>query len=166
MCKDTLLSTDTLGTSKHSQLLSNASITLSDSGIAVDCEFAEGNPQSSCVLVYREYDSPLLTVVELPQLIEFPVSITVSDPENYTFALFGRDSQLGIEEEPVACVKFTLADSGEIPLYCVLHNMTLMPFGPIPNKAKLVYIVKRVFVNTSSLVHKQTMLIHPTHEGL
>ena len=94
-------------------------------GIAVDCEFAEDNPQSSCVLVYREYDSPLLTVVELPQLIEFPVSITVSDPENYTFALFWRDSQLWMEEEPVACVKFTLAVSGEIPLYCVLHNIML-----------------------------------------
>ena len=118
------LSTDTLGTNKHSQLLSNASITLSDSGIAVDCEFAEDNLQSSCVLVYREYDSPLLTVVDLPQLIEFPVSITVSDPENYTFALFGRDSQLGMEEEPVACVKFTLAVSGEIPLYCVLAAHT------------------------------------------
>ena len=110
------LSTDTLRTNKHSQLLSNASISLSDSGIAVDCEFAEGNPQFSCVLVCREYDSPLLTVVELPQLIEFPVFITVSDPEKYTFALFGRDSQLGMEEEPVASVKFTLAVSGEIPL--------------------------------------------------
>ena len=139
------LSTDTLGTSKHSQILSNASITLSDSGIAVDCEFAEGNPQSSCVLAYREYDSPLLTVVELPQLIEFPVSIIVSDPENYTFALFGRDSQLGMEEEPVACVKFTLAVSGEIPLYCVLHTKFIImktltgAFHPIANKTKLVY---------------------------
>ena len=116
------LSTDTLRTNKHSQLLSNANISLSDSGIAVDCEFAEGSPQSSCVLVYREYDSPLLTVVELPRLIEFPVSITVSDPEYYTFALFGRDSQLGMEEKPSACVKFILSDSGELCLYCVLHT--------------------------------------------
>ena len=65
-------------------------------------------------------------MVELPQLIEFPVSITVSDPENYTFALFGRDSQLGMEEEPVACVKFTLAVFGEIPLYCVLATQKLL----------------------------------------
>ena len=65
-------------------------------------------------------------MVELPQLIEFPVSITVSDPENYTFALFGRDSQLGMEEEPVACVKFTLAVSGGIPLYCVLAAQKLL----------------------------------------
>ena len=90
MCKDTLLSTDTLRTNKHSQLLSNASISLSGSGIAVDCEFAEGNSQSSCVLVYREYDSPLLTVVELPQLIEFPVSITVSDPETIPLPCLGE----------------------------------------------------------------------------
>ena len=69
-----------------------------------------------------EYDSPLLTVVELPQLIEFPVFITVSDPENYTFALFGRDSQLGMEEEPVACVKFTLAMSGKILIIIVCYK--------------------------------------------
>ena len=87
-------------------------------------------------------------MVELPQLIEFPVSITVSDPENYTFALFGRDSQLGMEEEPVACVKFTLSVSGEIPLYCVLHTKFIImktltgAFHPIANKTKLVYIVR------------------------
>ena len=99
---------------KQSQILSNASVSLSGSDIVVDCEFAEDNPQSSCVLVYREYDSPLLTVVEISKPIKFPVSITVSDPENYTFALFGKDSELGMEEEPVVCVKFILHELGEI----------------------------------------------------
>ena len=70
-------------------------------------------------------------MVELPQLIEFPVSITVSDPENYTFALFGRDSQLGMEEEPVASVKFTLVMSGET-LYILCYKK-LEAFHPVPN---------------------------------
>ena len=53
-------------------------------------------------------------MADIPQLFDFPVSITVSDPENYTFALFGKDSELGMEEEPVVCVKFILHELGEI----------------------------------------------------
>ena len=75
----------------------------------IDCEFSEVYPEASCVLVYREYGSPLLTVVDIPQLFDFPVSITVDNPENYTFALFGKDSTTGIEEEPVICMKFDKA---------------------------------------------------------
>ena len=78
------LFTDVIWEQKQSQTLSNASISLSGSGIVIDCEFVEGSPQPSCVLVYREYDSPLLTVADIPQLFYFPVSITVSAPENYT----------------------------------------------------------------------------------
>ena len=107
--------TDAVGDQKQSQTLNNASVSLSGSGIVVDCEFAEDNPQSSCVLVYREYNSPLLTVADIPQLFDFPVSITVSDPENYTFALFGKNSELGMEEEPAVSIKFILDDTGEIP---------------------------------------------------
>ena len=53
-------------------------------------------------------------MADIPQLVDFPVSITVSDPENYTFALFGKDSELGMEEEPVVCVKFILHELGEV----------------------------------------------------
>ena len=113
--KTVYLLTDNIGDQKQSQRLSNASVSLSSSGIVVDCEFPESNSQSSCVLVYREYDSPLLTVADIPQLVDFPVSITASDLENYTFALFGKDSELGMEEEPVVSVKFIiLEDSGEV----------------------------------------------------
>ena len=92
---------------KSSQLLKDADITSElGSTIVIDCEFSEVYPEASCVLVYREYGSPLLTVVELSQLINFPVSITVDNPENYTFALFGKDSTTGTEEEPVICIKF------------------------------------------------------------
>ena len=112
---------------KQSQILSNASVSLSGSDIVVDCEFAEDKPQSSCVLVYREYDSPLLTVVEISKPIKFPVSITVSDPENYTFALFGKDSELGLEEEPVVCVKFILHELGVIFLVYIIMMVLHLP---------------------------------------
>ena len=95
---------------KSSQLLKDATITSQlGSTIVIDCEFSEVHPEASCLLVYSEYGSPLLTVVELSQHINFPVSITVDSPENYTFALFGKDSKTGIEEEPVICIKFDKA---------------------------------------------------------
>ncbi|CAI8007193.1 hypothetical protein GBAR_LOCUS5098 [Geodia barretti] len=91
---------------KSSQLLKDADITSElGSTTVIDCEFSEVYPEASCVLVYREYGSPLLTVVELSQLINFPVSITVDNPENYTYALFGKDSTTGTEEEPVICIR-------------------------------------------------------------
>ena len=101
------LSTDT-ATEETSPLLNSANISRSGSTIAVDCQFTETHPKASCVLVYREYDSPLLTLLDIPQLFDFPVSVTVGDPENYTFALFGKDSMLGMEREPMVSIKFTL----------------------------------------------------------
>ena len=84
----------------------HASISLSGpSTIEIDCEFSETYPQASCVLVYREYNSPLLTVVDIPQPLHFPVSITVDSPENYTFTLFGKDGAL-MDEKPLVFVKF------------------------------------------------------------
>ncbi|CAI8046216.1 hypothetical protein GBAR_LOCUS25542 [Geodia barretti] len=108
---------------KRSRLLKDATITSQlGSTVVIDCEFSEVYPEASCVLVYREYGSPLLTVVELSQLINFPVSITVdNNPENYTFALFGKDSTTGIEKEPVICMKF---DKQAAPIHTPL-DMTL-----------------------------------------
>ena len=105
-------------TEKTSPLLKSANIILSqsDSTIIVDCQFTETHPKASCVLVYREYDSPLLTVIDIPQFFDFPVSITVEYPENYTFALFGKDSMLGMDKDPVVCIKFRLPVTGELPL--------------------------------------------------
>ena len=97
---------------KSSLYLNNGSISLSGSStIEIDCEFSETYPQASCVLVYREYDSPPLTVVDIPQLFVFPVSITVDSPENYTFALFGKDGAV-MDGRPLVCVRFS--DSGMI----------------------------------------------------
>ena len=71
----------------------------------IDCEFSEVAQEASCVLVYREYDSPLLTVVDIPHLLHLPVSLTVDSPENYTFALFGKHPVTGMEEHPVVTLK-------------------------------------------------------------
>ena len=74
--------------------------------MVVNCEFREAYPQASCVLVYREYNSPLLRVIEFPQFSHFPVTIAVDDPKIYTFAVFGKDSVRGMEQQPVVCVKY------------------------------------------------------------
>ena len=58
------------------------------------------------MLIYRQYGSAVLKVVDIPQLFDFPVSITVDSPENYTFALFGKDDGTGIDEEPLFYAKF------------------------------------------------------------
>ena len=86
-------------------ILKNGSISRSGpTTINIDCEFSEGYPQASCVLVYRQYDSALLKVVDVPQL--FPVSVTVESPENYTFSLFGKDGEIGLDAEPLFYAKF------------------------------------------------------------
>ena len=114
-------------TEKTSPLLKSANISQSDSTIIVDCQFTQTHPKASCVLVYREYDSPLLTVIDIPQFFDFPVSITVEYPENYTFALFGKDSVPGMEEDPVVCIKFSLSVTGELPLLQVWFEL-LTPY--------------------------------------
>ncbi|CAI8046210.1 hypothetical protein GBAR_LOCUS25540, partial [Geodia barretti] len=62
---------------KPSLYLKSASISQRGSTVVIDCEFSEVYPEASCVLVYREYGSPLLTVVELSQRINFPVYLSL-----------------------------------------------------------------------------------------
>ena len=87
-------------------LLKHVNITFGLATAVVNCEFREAYPQASCVLVYREYDSPLLRFVEFPKFSHFPVTIAVDNPENYTFAVFGKDSVRGMEYEPIVCAKY------------------------------------------------------------
>ena len=72
----------------------------------IDCHISERAPLgTSCVLVFRGYGFPHLTVVDIPYLLNFPVSLTVNSTENYTFALFGKHPVTGIEENPVVTVQ-------------------------------------------------------------
>ena len=89
----------------------------SGSTIVINCEFSEAYIKASCVLICRKYDSPLLTVIEFPKLINFPVSITVENPKNYTFALYGKDSAIGMVESPAITVKFSKQSPGEWVIY-------------------------------------------------
>ena len=52
-------------------------------------------------------------MIELPRLFEFPVSITVDSPESYTFGLFGKDGEIGLDEEPLFYSKFNYCKNPE-----------------------------------------------------
>ena len=91
-----------------SQMLKSGNISRSGPTVVIDCQFSEVSPQgASCVLVYREYGTPLLTVIDMPHLLHFPVSLAVDSPENYTFALFGKHPVTGMEEQPIITLKLS-----------------------------------------------------------
>ena len=76
--------------------------------MTVDCKVANGYPEASCVLVYREYDNTTLTVREYSQFSQFSMTLSVDKPENYTFAIFGKNGE--IEEHPAYIVKSSTVD--------------------------------------------------------
>ena len=94
------LTTDSMPESSSEFL---TSVTLSQNGLEVfiTCQVYF---ESSCVLVYREYGNTTLTVIEYPHSSEFPVNVTVDNPERYTFAIFGKNGT-DIESEPVIAVR-------------------------------------------------------------
>ena len=75
----------------------------------VDCEFAdefaENCPKALCVLVYREYNSSPLTVMNYTFTTVFPVTVTVDQPENFTFVIFETNCEGIIEEWPTVKLK-------------------------------------------------------------
>ena len=100
-----------------STFLKRASISHDGSEVTVDCAVAAGYPEASCVLVYREYGNSTLTVIEFPiksfQPL-FPVTVPVIPPENYTFAIFGKNG-VEMEEEPAFFVKFKKSSTVDQP---------------------------------------------------
>ena len=76
-----------------------------ESAINVTCEFTDEHPKASCVLVYKEYNKPNLTVIEYEKSTKFPVPISVDNPRKYTFAVFGKTDR--IQAEPVKTWKPT-----------------------------------------------------------
>ena len=74
--------------------------------MTVDCKVANGYPEASCVLVYREYGNTMLTINDFSQSFPFPITLSVDKPENYTFAIFGKNGVREIEEESAFIVKF------------------------------------------------------------
>ena len=90
----------------NSIFLKRAEISKIGSEVNITCEFADGYQETSCVLIYHEYDKPNL-IVEMfnNSFYEFPVTITVDDPDKYTFSLFGKNGTSAIEQEPVIRIK-------------------------------------------------------------
>lgn len=85
-----------------STFLKTAELSKRGSEVTVRCEFADDYPEASCILVYRKYNNPYLTVNELTM---FPVTISINKSEHYTFAVFGKNGVEGIEEEPVITLR-------------------------------------------------------------
>ena len=86
-----------------STFLKTAELSISGSSVTIRCEFADEYPQASCVLVYRKYDNLILLVNE-STVSPFTIFIDDIHPENYTFAVFGKNSK-NIEKEPVIVLK-------------------------------------------------------------
>ena len=78
--------------------------------MTVDCKVAAGYPEALCVLVYREYGNTTLTVREYSQFSQFSMTLSVDKPENYTFAIFGKNGDSEIEEHPAYIVKLSTVD--------------------------------------------------------
>ena len=84
-----------------SEFLTRVELSLTGSEVTIRCEFTDDYPEASCVLVYREYNDPYLTVEEYDRSTEFPVTISVDSTEKYTFAVFGKNGTSGIDPKPV-----------------------------------------------------------------
>ena len=92
--------------SMNSTFLKRAEISKKGSEVTITCEFSDGYQEASCVLIYHEYNEPNLTVkVFNNSFYEFPVTITVDNPDKYTFSLFGKNVSSAIEQEPVIRIK-------------------------------------------------------------
>lgn len=88
-----------------SSILKGASVSLNGTMVTVDCEFEESVEDGvSCVVVFREYGNKTIVVEEYHQNTVFPVSLTVSDSLNYTFAVFGKNDS-SFDHEPIRTKK-------------------------------------------------------------
>ena len=111
--------------------LESASISLSGSSeVTVDCKVANGYPEASCVLVYREYDNTTLIVTELSHSI-LSITLNIDRPEIYTFAIFGRNGDSEIAEHPAFIVKFKTPSNMDQPpgkyiYYWYIHSYIII----------------------------------------
>ena len=71
----------------------------SGSDIHIFCSFKDITGDVSCVLVYREYGNTTITVREFKNE-ETWSNISLSDPDKYTFAVFGKNGS-DIDQRPI-----------------------------------------------------------------
>ena len=91
--------TDTETTTKDPR----AELSINGSEVTITCYFVD--EYVSCVLVCREYNSSYLTVKEYTHRTEFPVTVSVDNPERYTFAVFMKNGKDGYDTKPVVTLK-------------------------------------------------------------
>ena len=100
-----------LNRNSSSNYLTRVVLSVSGSKVNVTCEFEDDYPEASCVLFYKEYNDTRLTEKEYDRSDEFPVTIYVDNSERYTFAVFGKNGNNEIDEEPVVTVKNESGDT-------------------------------------------------------
>ena len=103
----------------NSTVLQKAEMSVLGSKVTIMCEFYH-HETTSCVLIYREYNRSVLTVREFSNTTKFPTSVSVENSKNYTFSLFGKNSDNVIELEPVIVLKGEDSDSyGKLKCVCI-----------------------------------------------
>ena len=96
-------------TNTTSEFIKDASISISGSTVEITCELSEDYPESSCVLVYREYGNTTLVVVEYTRNRPSDNIVLDNPDSNYTFAIFGKNGNAGIDPIPVANKRYMYA---------------------------------------------------------
>ena len=88
-------------TNTTSRFIKGASISISGSTVQITCELSEDYPESSCVLVYREYGNTTLVVEEYTRNKPSDDIIVLDKSDRaYTFAIFGKNGHVGIDPKP------------------------------------------------------------------
>ena len=100
---------------------------MTGSQVTIDCGFAVECPLALCVLIYREYNNSTLTVIDYSPTTDFPVTVTVDQPEKFTFAIFGVNCEGEIEERPATSMKLEAKVTKSPGKF--LCNFTLCPFN-------------------------------------
>ena len=123
-----MIYTDSEPTSK-STILTRATISVTGSQVTVDCEFAVECPLALCVFIYREYNNSTLTVTDYSPTTDFPVSVTVDQPEKFTFAILGVNCEGAIEERPATSLKLDVRAMCTKPGKYTYNNYDTLLYG-------------------------------------
>ena len=123
-----MFSAEYQNTNATSEFIKDASISISRSTVQITCEFSEDYPESSCVLVYREYGNTTLVVEEYTRNRPSDNIVLDKSDRAYTFAIFGRNGNAGIDPKPVATKRYILY------MYVATNATTEEPSQTLPSK--------------------------------
>ena len=85
-----LLTGGSIPPKKESLVLESVTILSDDDQVNITCRFRnDSSPSKRCVVVSRKSTESVLMVVDYSMSIEFPVTLPLSEPGNYSVAVFG-----------------------------------------------------------------------------